>query len=65
MQDAANELVNELFSFLTNHFYEIILIIIALAILDAVFFILSLNKKDRVIILSPMSLLSRVRLLAI
>lgn len=60
MQDVMDDLVNRLFTFLTDHFYEIVLIIMVLAILDIVFFILSMHKKDRVLILSAHSLPKRV-----
>jgi hypothetical protein len=43
--------IEPLIQFFTDHFYEIILILLVFVIIDVVFFVLQLNKKDRVIIL--------------
>ena len=51
MEEALSDMVNRIFTFFTDHFYEIILILIIFVIIDVVFFVLMLNKKDRVVIL--------------
>jgi hypothetical protein len=51
MEDSLSRLVEQLFAFFTTHFYEILLIIMALVILDVALFLFKSNKKDKVIIL--------------
>jgi hypothetical protein len=51
MEDSLGRLVDQLFTFFTTHFYEILLIIMVLVILDVALFLFKSNKKDKVIIL--------------
>jgi len=43
--------VNQLFTFFTTYFYEILFIVIVFALLEVALFFLSSNKKDKVIVL--------------
>jgi len=56
MQDAVSELVNELARFLETHFHEIVLIILALAILDVAIYLVGSDRKNNIIVLSGCSL---------
>ena len=51
MDGSLYNLVNQLFTFFTTHFYEIVLILIVFVILDIAISFLTSNKKDKVIIL--------------
>jgi len=51
MDDSLRSLVNQLFTFFTTYFYEILFIVIVFALLDIALFFFSSNRKDKVIIL--------------
>ena len=60
MEDSLNNLVNQLFTFFTTHFYELLLIILVLVILDVALFFFASNKRGKVIILHASWLTSQV-----
>jgi type II secretory pathway component PulF len=64
MEETLSDIVNRLFTFFTEHFYEIILLLLIFVVIDVVFFVLQLNKKDRVVILHasclPRQLLGKI-----
>jgi hypothetical protein len=60
MEESLNNLVNQIFAFFTTHFYEILLVILVLAILDVVVYIFASNKRDKVIILHSSCLTRQV-----
>jgi hypothetical protein len=50
MVDSLGRLIDQLYVFFTIHFFEILLIIVFLEILDVALFFFASNKKDKVII---------------
>ncbi len=57
MDESLYNLVNQLFSFLTVHFYEIILILLVFVVIDVALFFLAKNKKEKIIVLHSNNLL--------